>query len=140
MVSVFTRIIAGELPGRFVWKDEHAVAFLSIAPIRPGHVLVVPRQEVDHWIDLSDELAAHLMLVSRKIGAALQAAFKPTKVGMMVVGLEVLHVHLHLMPIDGLDDMNFANADPNPEPAALDRAANSLRAALTANGHAEVAE
>jgi histidine triad (HIT) family protein len=140
MPSVFTLIIAGELPGRFVWKDEHCVAFLSINPIRPGHVLVVPRDEIDHWIDLPEELAAHLMQVSRKIGQALQQAFSPEKVGVMIAGLEVAHVHLHLIPIEGLGDLNFANADPDPDPGALDAAAGAVRAALAGLGHAEVSD
>ena len=140
MPSVFTLIINGELPGRFVWKDERAVAFLSINPIRPGHVLVVPRDEIDHWIDLPEDLAAHLMTVSRSIGQALQQAFSPEKVGVMIAGLEVPHVHVHLIPIEGLGDLNFANADPDPEPAALDAAAGAVRAALKALGCPEVSE
>lgn len=140
MPSVFTRIIEGELPGRFVWKDERCVAFLSINPIRPGHVLVVPRDEIEHWIDLQKDLAAHLMLVSRAIGQALQKTFSPAKVGLMIAGLEVAHVHLHLLPIDGLGDLNFANADPDPDPAALDATAGALRTALSEAGHSEAAE
>ena len=126
MASVFTAIIEGELPARFIWKDDHCVSFLSINPIRPGHVLVVPRQELDHWIDLEPPLAAHLMTAAQSIGKALDATFKADKVGQMIVGLEVPHVHIHLMPINGLDDMNFANADPDPDPAALDTAAEIL--------------
>ena len=130
MPSVFTRIIEGELPGRFVWRDERAVAFLSIAPIRPGHVLVVPIEEVDHWIDLEPGLAAHLMVVSRTIARAQQAAFGPARVGLMIAGLEVPHTHLHLVPIRSERDLDFANADHDPDPAALDDAADRLRRAL----------
>ena len=130
MPSLFTRIIDGELPGRFVWRDDRAVAFLSINPLQPGHTLVVPVAEVDHWIDLDPDLAAHLMLVARRIGQAAQTAFSPVKVGLMVAGLEVPHVHLHVVPIRGVHDLDFANADPSPDPAALDDAADRLRAAL----------
>ena len=77
MPTLFTRIIQGELPGRFVWKDEHCVAFLSIEPLRPGHTLLVPREEIDHWIDVPDALHAHLAKVAKELGIALQAAFKP---------------------------------------------------------------
>jgi histidine triad (HIT) family protein len=140
MPSVFTRIIRGELPGRFVWKDEHCVAFLTINPLRPGHVLVVPRQEVDHWVDLPPELLGHLMAAARSIGAALQRGFRPTKVGMVVVGLEVPHVHVHLVPIDAISDLNFANAEANPKPADLDRAAATIRQALRELGCAEVSD
>ena len=140
MPSLFTRIISGQLPGRFVWRDEKAVAFLTIAPIRPGHTLVVPVEEVDHWLDAEPELNAHLTSVSQKVGAAIQEAFAPTKVGLMIAGLEVPHLHLHLVPIHELHDLDFSRADANPEPAAMDAAAEKIRAALRAAGHAEVSE
>ena len=98
--SIFTRIIDGELPGHFVWRDDECVAFLSIAPLRPGHTLVVPRLEVDHWLDLPPELAAHLMTVAQRIGRAQQAALNPTRVGLIIAGMEVPHTHLHVIPID----------------------------------------
>lgn len=98
MSSVFTKIIEGELPGRFVWADEQCVAFLSIQPLAQGHVLVVPRREVDAWIDLPEELATHLMTVSRAIGRAVDAAFSPKRVGLMIQGFEVAHTHLHVWP------------------------------------------
>jgi histidine triad (HIT) family protein len=134
MPSIFTRIIAGELPAHFVWKDERCVAFLSIQPIRPGHLLVVPREEVDHWIDLEPALLAHVTGVARTLARALQTAFAPEKVGLMIAGLEVRHVHLHLLPIDKLGDLNFANADPHPSPQALQAAADRVRAALDLEG------
>ena len=130
MPTIFTRIIDGELPGRFVWRDDRCVAFLSINPLRPGHVLVVPREEVDHWLDLDADLLNHLMGVSQTIGAALQAAFTPVKVGLMLAGLEVPHVHIHVVPIDGVNDLDFANADMDPDPAELDAAADRIRSAL----------
>lgn len=130
MPTIFTRIIDGELPGRFVWRDERCVGFLSINPLQPGHTLVVPIAEVDHWIDLDDDLVSHLMVVSKQIAVAQQRVFSPVKVGLMIAGLEVPHVHLHVVPIRGVHDLDFANADPNPDPAALDRAAADLRTAL----------
>lgn len=140
MPSLFTRIIDGELPGHFVWRDEHCVAFLSIAPLRPGHLLVVPRAEVDHWIDLDDELAAHLMVVSRTLGVALQTAFEPVKVGLTILGLEVRHVHLHLVPMRSEADMNFANADANARSEDLAAAAETIRATLREAGASGVSE
>src|SRR5688572_21735244 len=140
MATIFTRIISGELPGRFVWRDDRCVAFLSINPLRPGHVLVVPRVEVEHWIDLDPGELEHLMQVAQKIGSALQQAYQPEKVGLMLAGLEVPHVHVHLVPITGLNDLDFANAEQSPDPAALDEAADTVRAALRDAGHAEVAE
>lgn len=139
MATLFTRIINGELPGRFVWRDERCVAFLSIHPLRPGHTLVVSRDEVDHWIDLSPDLAAHLMQVAHAIAKALQHGFHPTRVGLMIAGLEVPHVHLHVVPINGVHDLDFANQDLNARPADLDRAADTLRASLRALGFQQVA-
>jgi histidine triad (HIT) family protein len=138
MPTLFTRIIRGELPGRFVWRDAQCVAFLTIAPLRPGHTLVVPIREVDHWLDLAPEETAHLATVAQKIGGAIQSVFAPVKVGLMIAGLEVPHVHLHLVPIHELRDLDFARAEKNPSPAAMDDAAAKLRAALRAAGHAEV--
>ena len=140
MPTLFTRIIRGELPGRFVWRDARCAAFLTIAPLRPGHTLVVPIREVDHWLDLAPEEAAHLTGVAQKVGRAIQVAFSPAKVGLMIAGLEVPHVHLHVVPIHELRDLDFARADKNASPAAMDGAAGALRAALRAAGHAEVAE
>lgn len=137
MATIFTRIIEGELPGRFVWRDDRCVAFLSINPLRPGHVLVVPIAEVEHWLDLDAETWSHLTTVSQTIGTALQAAYQPEKVGLMLAGLEVPHVHVHLVPINGVHDLDFANADTDPDPAALDEAADTIRAALRAEGAGE---
>ena len=140
MASVFTKIIRGELPGRFVWRDERCVAFLSINPLKPGHTLVVPIEEVDHWIDLDSELAQHLMAVSQKIGKAIQRVYDPLKVGLMLAGLEVPHVHLHVVPISGVHDLDFANAERDPDPVALDDAEARIRKGLHALGHSEVAD
>lgn len=141
MATIFTRIIEGELPGRFVWRDDRCVAFLSINPLRPGHVLVVPRDEVAHWIDLDADLWGHLTAVSTTIGKALQATYQPAKVGLMLAGLEVPHVHIHLVPIDGVHDLDFANADSDPDPADLDAAAEAVRRALRdGDGAANVPE
>jgi len=134
MATLFTRIIDGEIPGRFVWRDDRVVAFLTIAPLAPGHTLVVPIEEVDHWIDLAPDLLAHTMEVARVVGRAQQAAFSPTKIAVLVVGEEVPHAHVHLVPFTGLDQVNFANVDPDPDPAALDAAADRLRAELRAQG------
>ena len=137
MSTLFTRIIDGEIPGRFVWKDDDAVVFLTIAPITPGHALVVPRLEVDHWLDLSSDLAAHLVQVAQVVGKAQMAAFAPKRVGLIVAGLEVPHCHLHLVPIDSEADLSFARADHSPDPAALDDAAARLRDALRTASHGE---
>lgn len=140
MASVFTKIIDGELPARFVWRDDHCVAFLSISPLKPGHTLVVPREEMEHWIDLDLGTWEHLNRVAKAIGRALQNAYQPEKVGMALAGLEVPHVHIHLVPINSIHDLNFANADPSPQPEELDKAAEAVREALRDLGAPNVAE
>jgi histidine triad (HIT) family protein len=139
VASVFTKIIRGELPGRFVWRDERAVAFLTIEPLRPGHTLVVPIQEVDHWIDLEPGLAAHLFQVAQSIGRAQQRAFRPRRIGLAILGIEVPHVHLHTVPLEAIGDLDFARADRRPRSEDLDAAAAKIRAELRALGHAQVA-
>jgi histidine triad (HIT) family protein len=140
MATIFTRIIDGELPGRFVWRDDICVAFLSINPLREGHTLVVPRTEVDHWVDLDPGTNAHLMLVARAIAEAQMDAFAPTRIGLMIAGLEVPHTHLHVVPMDGVHDLDFDNAATDPDPGALDDAADRIRAALRARGVAGVSD
>lgn len=134
MPSVFTRIIDGELPGRFVWKDATCVGFLSINPITPGHSLVVPRQEVDHWLDLDTDTWQHLSEVSRVVGEGIQRAFSPPRVGQMIAGFEVPHVHLHVLQLRELADLSFERADPDPDPGEMDAAAAAIRAALAELG------
>jgi histidine triad (HIT) family protein len=140
MPSVFSRIIEGELPARFVWKDDSCVAFLSINPLRPGHVLVVPRQEVDHWIELDPGLIAHVFRTAQAIGKAQMAAFKPVRIGLAVAGLEVPHCHVHVVPIRGIHDLDFANQDPSPDPSMLDEAAATIRRELRKLGYSEVSD
>jgi len=140
MASIFTRIIDGEIPGRFVWRDERAVVFFTIAPISTGHVMVVPIEEVDHWVDLDPDLAAHLMRVAQVVAQAQMAAFSPTRIGLIIAGLEVPHTHLHLIPIDSEADLSFAKADPSAPAAEQDAAAEALRSALRTMGRTEVAE
>jgi histidine triad (HIT) family protein len=135
VASVFTRIITGELPGRFVWRDERCVAFLSINPLAKGHVLVVPVLEVDHWLDLDTALWAHIAEVSRQVGLAVQRAFAPPRVAQMIAGFEVPHVHVHVLPAADLAAMDFSNADPSPDPTELDDAADRIRSALRELGH-----
>ena len=137
MPTIFTRIIEGELPAHFVWRDERCVAFLSINPLRDGHTLVVPRVEADHWIDLTPDDLTHATLVARTIGASMQKAFPSEKVGLMLVGLEVPHVHLHVVPIDHVSDVEFRNQRSDVPDEELSAVAARLRAQLVADGHGE---
>ena len=136
-MTIFTRIIEGELPGHFVWRDERCVAFLSINPIRDGHTLVVPRAEVDHWIDLPTEDLNHATLVARTIAQSMQTAFPSEKVGLLLVGLEVPHVHFHVLPIDRVGDVDFRNQRSNVPNEELSAVAYRLRAQLAADGHGD---
>lgn len=135
MPSVFTRIIDGELPGRFVWRDDEVVAFLSIDPVHPGHTLVVPRVEVDHWIDLEPRVWQRVSEVAQAVGVAIRDAFDPPRVATAIVGVDVPHTHLHVLQLHSPSDLGFGAAQTDPDPAELDDAAQRLRAALRAAGH-----
>lgn len=130
MPTLFTRIINGEIPGTFVWKDELCVAFLSINPIKPGHTLVVPVAEVGHWIDLDDNTSTHLMTVAKQIGTAIQAAWNPHRVGLIVAGYEVDHTHLHVIPTWSMQDLDFKNAALSVTRSDLEEAASLISARL----------
>src|ERR1700751_792152 len=112
MPTLFTRIINGELPGRFVYTDEQVVAFLSIAPLNPGHTLVVPRAEVDQWTDADGPLLHHCMCVAQRIGVAAKQAFGAPPAGVVIAGLEVPHLHVHVFPAWSESDFDFARAKP----------------------------
>jgi histidine triad (HIT) family protein len=140
VATVFTKIIAGELPGHFVWRDDLCVAFLSINPTSRGHTLVVPRAEVDHWLDLDAQVAGHLMEVAHAIGRAQQAAGSAPRVGLMIAGFEVPHVHVHVVPMSSMLQLDLSSGDTSPDPDALAQAAEEIRAALRKLGHAEVSD
>ena len=130
MASVFTMIINGDLPGRFVYEDDDVVAFLTIEPMTPGHTLVVPRAEVDNWQNVDPALFHKVMEVSQRIGKAVCAAFDTQRAGVIIAGLEVPHLHVHVFPARNLSDFGFANVDRNPSAASLDEAQAKIKAAL----------
>ena len=130
MTTIFTRIIQGEIPGTFVYKDEACVAFMSINPMADGHVLVIPRDEVDHWVDLSPYIASHLFEVSHRISRALSVAFPCEKVGLIIAGYEVNHCHIHLIPTTNMGQLSFANAATSVERLTLEAHAEKITAAL----------
>lgn len=136
MSTLFTRIIGGEIPGRFVWSDDRAVAFGTIAPIADGHVLVVPRAAVPSFTDADDDLLAHLTQVAKRIGLAQQAAWGAPRAALLVAGFEVPHLHLHVLPAWGEAELSFANARHDVPAEQLDAAAERLRDALRTAGHA----
>ena len=119
-------IIQGDLPGTFVWRDERCAAFMSVNPIAHGHTLVVPIDELDHWLDVPVDLQEHLFGVARRIGQAQQRAFGADRVGLIVAGFEVPHMHIHVIPAQEMSDMDFANAARSTEQSELQDAANSI--------------
>ena len=135
--TVFSLIIRGDIPGRFVWRDDDVVAFLTIAPINPGHVLVVPVEQIDHWTDLPPDLWRRICDVQLAIGTALYTEFHPERVGSIIAGLEVPHCHVHLIPIDSEAELSFARADPDRPGEELDAIAERIRGALRAAGHGD---
>jgi len=135
MTTLFTRIINGEIPGRFVWKDDDVVAFLTIAPITPGHTLVVSRREIPHWLEADPETLARVMSVAQTIGKAQEAAFGAKRVGVLLEGYEVPHLHVHVWPTQSPEDFEVTRVDHAPDPAAMDRSAAALRGALRDAGH-----
>lgn len=135
--SVFTRVINGELPGRFVWRDDLVVAMLTIAPIRPGHTMVIPIQQVDSWLQVPPAVWAHMGVVQQAVGSAIMEAFSPVRVATAILGLEVPHCHVHLVPIERESDLSFANADPHAPASQQDASAEMIRVALRAAGHTE---
>src|ERR1700712_4155050 len=130
MASVFTMIINGEIPGRFVYEDDEVVAFLTIEPMTPGHTLVVPRAEIDNWQDIDPAVFANVMAVAQRIGKAVSKAFDTERSGLIIAGLEVPHLHVHVFPARNLSDFGFANVDRSPSPESLNEAQSKIKAAL----------
>jgi histidine triad (HIT) family protein len=127
--TIFSQIIAGDIPAQRIREDDRFLAFLDIRPIRPGHTLVVPKQEIDHFFDLPDELLGDLMVFAKPVAAAIREVTGAARVGCAVVGVEVPHAHLHLVPVDGANDIDFRRATP-AEGDDLQAMADRLRGAL----------
>lgn len=137
MSTLFTRILNGEIPGRFVWREPDVSAFLTTGPLADGHTLVVPTEEVDRWTDASPETLARVMEVARRIGAVQVNVFDAARAGLIVAGYEINHLHVHVWPSRSMAEFNFATADQNPDPAVLDANAEKLREGLRAAGYGE---
>ncbi|KSU79164.1 histidine triad (HIT) family protein [Pseudarthrobacter enclensis] len=137
MSTLFTKILNGEIPGRFVWREEDVSAFLTTGPLADGHTLVVPTEEVDRWTDASPETLARVMEVARRIGAVQVDLFGARRAGLIVAGYEINHLHVHVWPSQSMADFDFGSADQNPDPEVLDANADKLRAGLRAAGYGE---
>lgn len=130
MASVFSKIVAGEIPAFKVAEDESFLAFLDVSPLAKGHVLVIPKQEVDYIFDLDDTTYLGLQAFAKKVALAIRKAIPCLRVGVAVIGLEVPHVHIHLVPLNGMDDLNFSKAKLKLEPQELDAIAKRISAEL----------
>ncbi|MGW4769302.1 HIT family protein [Nocardia sp. CA-119907] len=135
MPSVFSAIIAGQLPGRFVWEDDEFVAFLTIAPVTQGHTLVVPRKEIDQWQDIDPDTFARLNGVAQKIGQAVREAWDAPRAGLLIAGLEVPHLHVHVFPAFTMGNFDISGAQHNPTPESLDEAQAKIKKALRELGY-----
>jgi histidine triad (HIT) family protein len=130
MPSIFTRIVAREIPAHILHEDSDFLAFLDVRPIREGHSLVISKAEVPDLFDLPESLLAGLLPFARPVARAIQQVTQATRIGIAVIGLEVPHAHMHLVPIDGLHDLDFRRARPAAE-EQLAATAERIRAALS---------
>ncbi|KAB1944562.1 HIT family protein [Brevibacterium linens] len=131
MATLFTKIINGEVPGTFVYQDDKCVAFLDVAPMTEGHVMIVPREEISHWIDADADLLAHLTAVAKSIGEAQKRAFDCDRIGLLIVGYEVPHLHIHVLPTTSMDDFDISDRAPMQTPEQLEAPAEKIRQALS---------
>lgn len=130
MASIFSRIIAGEIPSYKIAEDEHHYAFLDISPYQKGHTLVVPKREVDYFYDLSDTEIAELMTFAKKIAVAIQKVTGCRKVATMVLGLEVPHAHVHLIPMNSEADVSHGSMPTPPSATEMEEIARRIRESL----------
>jgi histidine triad (HIT) family protein len=132
MSTIFSKIIAGEIPAFKVAENDHFLAFLDINPLRMGHTLVIPKQEIDYFFDIAPEDMSKMMAFTSDVAKAIKLAYPCKKVGMTVIGLEVPHAHIHLVPMNGIADMNFSGPKMNPSMEELADAAKAIQAAIAA--------
>lgn len=130
MASLFTKIIKREIQGHIVAEDERYIAFLDINPLVMGHTLVVPKKEVDYIFDLDDETLTGLQLFCRKVARGIEKSFPCKRIGIAVIGLEVPHTHVHLVPMNSMGDINFSKPKLKPSPDELAAAAEKIRKAV----------
>ena len=130
MSSIFSKIIAGEIPSFKIAENDSFYAFLDIFPLTEGHVLVVPKQETDKFFDISDDLLKEWLVFAKPIAKAIEKSFPCNRCGLAVVGLEVPHAHLHLVPINGMNDLNFTRGKMKPTPEQLKAAQQKILAKL----------
>jgi len=126
MATIFTKIINGDIPCYKVAEDDRYYAFLDINPLKAGHTLVVPKQETDYVFDLDDEYLAGLIIFSKKVASAIKSTFPCNRIGVAVLGLEVPHAHVHLVPMDSMEDINFKNPKLKFTPEEFNKIAEKI--------------
>ena len=126
MPTIFSRIISGEIPSYKIAEDENYYAFLDINPVATGHTLVVPKKEIDYIFDLDDAYLSGLMLFAKKIAGAIEKAIPCKRIGITVIGLEVPHAHIHLIPLNTMSDINFSKEKMNPSAEQLSETAHKI--------------
>src|SRR5512140_3434045 len=131
MATIFTRIIKGEIPCYKIAGDDNYFAFLDINPLKAGHTLVVPRNETDYLFDLDDHQLAGLILFAKKVAEAIKSAIPCNRIGVAVLGLEVPHAHIHLVPMDSMDDVNFKNPKLRFSPEEFEDIAAKIRSKIS---------
>lgn len=129
-MSIFSKIVSGDIPAHKVAEDSEFLAFLDVSPLVMGHVLVIPKKEIDYIFDIEDDTYAKLMLFAKKVAIGVKKAFPCKKVGVAVIGLEVPHAHIHLIPMNNVSDMNFSKEKLKPSQEELAEAAAKIKAAL----------
>ncbi len=127
MASIFSKIISGEIPGHIVAEDDRFCAFLDIMPLVPGHTLVVPKTEVDYIFDMDDRALAEMMVFAKKVSKAVRKAVPCKRIGVSVIGLEVPHAHIHLVPMNSANDVNFTRPKLSPSKEELAKIAEAIR-------------
>lgn len=130
MASIFSKIVAGDIPSYKIAETENCLAFLDVFPLQEGHTLVIPKREVDYLFDLPEELYTELMTFSKEVSKAVKRAMPCERIGVAVIGLEVPHAHIHLIPITAMDDMNFANPKLKIESERMEQIAAAIRSEL----------
>lgn len=130
MASIFTKLINREIPGHIIAEDENYIAFLDIMPLVKGHVLVVPKEEISYIFDMEDQLLSGLHIFSKRVAKAIDRTIKCTRVGVAVIGLEVPHVHIHLVPLNNMDDINFTRSKLKLGDEEMNEIADKIREAL----------
>lgn len=133
MATIFSKIINREIPGYIVAEDEHFIAFLDIMPLVLGHTLIVPKKEVDYIFDMDDEALASMMVFAKRISMAVRKAVPCKRIGVSVIGLEVPHTHIHLVPMNSADDVNFTRPKLSPSKEALASMAEKIKSYLAAS-------